>query len=422
MPTTKPTTTPGSSKADQTSPLRLGMVGGGRDAFIGAVHRAAARLDGEIEVVAGALSSSPEKALASGRDLGLADDRNYPDWEAMVAGERERPAGERIDLVSIVTPNDTHFAIARAFADAGFHVVCDKPMVNTPEEAAELVRLVDDRGVVFCVTYNYTGYPMVKEARARVRSGELGRPRKVVVEYAQGWLRTLLEAEGHKQAAWRGDPERAGVSSALGDIGSHAFDLVRYVTGLEVRRLFADLGTVVEGRRMEDDATVLLELEGGVRGLLIASQISTGERNHLRLRVYGSEAGLDWSQESPERLQLLRADGSRTVLYRGAGPLSESAERHSRLPGGHPEGFIEAFANVYRNAADAIRSARGGQGAAHDRGSAAGPPGGVLDFPTVRDGARGVHFIHAAVESHSRGGWVEAAYTPPGGGSEGTVR
>ncbi len=398
------------------------MVGGGPGAFIGAVHRMAAALDGCYELAAGVFSADPEKSGAMGAELGLDPARVYGSVQEMAEREASLPAGERIEAVSIVTPNHLHHPVARAFLEAGIHVICDKPLTTTVRDAEELCRLSEERGLVFAVTYNYTGYPMVKEARARVRSGELGRPRKVVVEYAQGWLRTLLEAEGHKQAAWRGDPERAGVSSALGDIGSHAFDLVRYVTGLEVRRLFADLGTVVEGRRMEDDATVLLELEGGVRGLLIASQISTGERNHLRLRVYGSEAGLDWSQESPERLQLLRADGSRTVLYRGAGPLSESAERHSRLPGGHPEGFIEAFANVYRNAADAIRSARGGQGAAHDRGSAAGPPDADLDFPTVWDGARGVHFIHAAVESHSRGGWVEAAYTPPGGGSEGTVR
>jgi predicted dehydrogenase len=259
-----------------------------------------------------------------------------------------------------------------------------------------------ERGLVFAVTHNYSGYPMVKEARERVDRGELGELRKVVVEYTQGWLATLLEAEGHKQAEWRGDPERAGASSALGDIGSHAHHLVRYVTGLEVTRLFADLGTVVEGRRMEDDATVLLELEGGVRAVLLASQIATGERNHLRLRVFGSVGSLDWHQEDPERLRVRMPDGSERVAYRGAGELSERATANTRLPAGHPEGFIEAFANIYRNVARTLR----GEVAAF-----------ANDFPTVQDGARGVHFIHAALASHRGRGWIDAAYTPPGEGS-----
>ncbi len=240
---------------------------------------------------------------------------------------------------------------------------------------------------------------MVKEARERVRSGELGELRKVVVEYSQGWLRTLLEAEGQKQAAWRGDPARAGASSALGDIGSHAHNLVRYVTGLEVQRLFADLGTVVEGRQLEDDATVLLELEGGVRGLLFASQISTGERNHLRLRVYGSERGLDWSQEDPNRMRIVEADGSERILYRNAGASSGRAAAHTRLPSGHPEGFIEAFASIYTNVAHTVR------------GDAAPF---ADDFPTVQDGAHGVHFITKAIESQATGTWIDATYTPPG--------
>jgi predicted dehydrogenase len=269
-------------------------------------------------------------------------------------------------------------------------------MTTNLADAEELCRLAAERDLVFCVTHNYTGYPMVKEARERVQAGALGDVRKVVVEYSQGWLSTLLEAEGQKQATWRSDPEQGGPSSVLGDIGSHAHNLVRYVTGLEVTRLFADLGTVVEGRKVDDDATVLLELDGGVRALLFASQIATGERNHLRLRVYGSEGALDWSQEDPNELRITAPDGAETVLYTG-GSLSERAQAHTRLPGGHPEGFIEAFANLYRNVARTIR----GDGEPFDD-----------DYPTVEDGAHGVNFIFTSVRSHAEGGWVSGAYTP----------
>jgi predicted dehydrogenase len=336
----------------------------------------------------------------------------------MADREAARPEAERIELVSIVTPNHLHHATAKAFLERGFHVVCDKPLTTALPDAEELCRLAAERDLLFAVTYNYTGYPMVKEARARVRAGELGEVRKVVVEYSQGWLRTLLEAEGQKQASWRGDPARAGASSALGDIGSHAHDLVRYVTGLETVRLFADLGTVVEGRAMEDDATVLLELDGGARGLLFVSQIATGERNHLRLRVYGSERGLDWCQEEPDRLRLVDADGSERIVYRAAGAASEAAASHTRLPGGHPEGFIEAFANVYRNVADTLRETEGAGGTRDARaarvGARATPTPFASDFPTVQDGAHGVHFIHAALRSHREGTWVDASYAPPG--------
>ena len=378
------------------------MVGGGPGAFIGAVHRMAAALDGEYELVAGAFSSDPSKSAQTGGALGLDPSRVYDSYQRMAEGEASLPPDQRIEIVSVVTPNHLHHPVAKSFLEAGFHVVCDKPLTNTVEDAEELCRLAAGGKLVFAVTYNYTAYPMVKEARARVLAGELGSLRKVVVEYSQGWLRTLLEAEGQKQAEWRGDPTRAGASSALGDIGSHAHDLLRYVTGLETVRLFADLGTVVAGRRLEDDATVLLELDGGTRGVLLTSQISTGERNHLRLRVYGSEAALDWCQEQPDRLRLVAPDGTETILHRGGSSLSEAASSATRLPGGHPEGFIEAFANVYRNVARAVRGGQSGQ--AHD-------------FPTVQDGARGVHFIHRAVESHRGGGWVDAAYTPPPGGA-----
>jgi predicted dehydrogenase len=380
--------------------IRYGMVGGGPGAFIGAVHRMATALDGGYELVAGAFSADPAKSVETGRELGLAPNRVYASYDAMADGECGRPESERIQVVSIVTPNHLHHPIAKRFLEAGIHVVCDKPLTTTVADAEELCTLAADRGLLFAVTHNYTGYPMVKEARARVRAGELGTVRKVVVEYSQGWLRTLLESEGQKQAEWRNDPERSGASGVLGDIGSHAHNLVRYVTDLEVERLFADLGTVVDGRKIDDDATVLLELESGARGLLFASQIATGERNHLRLRVYGADGGLDWSQEDPNRLRLIEADGSERILYRGSDALSDAARAHTRLPGGHPEGFIEAFANIYQNVARAIED-----------GSGTG------DFPTVRDGAHGVHFIHKAVESDREEAWIVAGYDPPGADS-----
>ena len=375
------------------------MVGGGPGAFIGAVHRMAAQLDGGYELVAGAFSADAHRSATTGVELGLDPSRVHGSFVDLAAAENALPADRRAEIVVIVTPNHLHYPVAKLFLEHGLHVICDKPLTHTVEEAEELCRLAAERDLIFAVTHNYTGYPMVKEARARIRAGELGELRKVVVEYSQGWLRTLLEAEGQKQAEWRADPARAGVSSALGDIGSHAHTLVRHVTGLEVRRLFADLGSVVDGRVLEDDATVLMELEGGVRCLLFASQIATGERNHLRLRVYGADRALDWSQENPERLRLVEPDGTERILYRGGEELSAEARAATRLPAGHPEGFIEAFANIYR----AVSAQLGGP--------VDSAPG---DFPTVQDGAHGVHFIHRAVESHARGAWVDATYSPPG--------
>ena len=291
------------------------MVGGGPGAFIGQVHRMAAALDGGYQLIAGAFSSDPAKSQETARDLGLDPSRAYDSYEEMAESEYALPEGDRIELVSIVTPNHLHHDVASTFLRKGVHVICDKPLTTSVEDAEDLCDLADRYSCLFAVTHSYTGYPIVKEARERVRAGELGEIRKVVVEYNQGWLSTPLETEGHKQAEWRTDPDRAGISSALGDIGSHAHNLVRYVTGLEVQRLFADLGTVVDGRKLEDDATVLLELEGGVRGILSASQISTGERNNLRLRIYGSSRGLDWSQEDPNRLRLIESDGSERMIY-----------------------------------------------------------------------------------------------------------
>ncbi|MDM0017312.1 Gfo/Idh/MocA family protein [Variovorax saccharolyticus] len=369
--------------------LRYAMVGGGRDAFIGAVHRKAIALDGQIELVAGALSSSAEKARASGRDLFLADARNHGDWRALLDDELKRPADERIDFVSIVTPNHVHFPVAQAFVEAGFHVVCDKPLVHTREQADALVAAVARQGTVFGVTYNYTGYPMVRQAREMVRAGELGEIRKVVVEYNQGWLATRLEGEGNKQAAWRSDPARSGAAGAIGDIGSHAENLMAAVTGLEIESLCADLSSLVAGRALDDDGSLLLRLRGGARGVLIASQINTGLENDLRLRVSGTLGTLVWRQEQPSELTHLPHDGPKRIFTRGSPWLSEAAQRASRLPSGHPEGFIEAFANVYAGVAADIRARLAGQ------------PADALaaDYPRVEDGARGVRFIERTVAS-----------------------
>lgn len=366
--------------------LKMGMVGGGRGAFIGAVHRKACALDGEIEFAAGALSSKPEKAVESGRDLGLADRRNYPTWEAMLEGELKLPVGERIDFVSIVTPNDVHYPVAKAFAAAGVHVVCDKPMVTSGEEARELVEVVKKSGVVFCVTYNYSGYPMVKQARHMVRGGELGEIRKVIVEYNQGWLANALEKTGQKQADWRTDPRRSGAGGAIGDIGSHAEQLVSYVTGLEMEAICADLTTFVAGRKLDDDANLLIRYKGGARGVLVASQVEIGHENDLRIRVWGTKAGLEWRQEEPNELWFKPEGQPQQVMRRGNGYLCEEAQRNTRLPPGHPEAFIEAFANVYVAAAKVMRGA-----------PALGGREG--DYPDVYDGARGVFFIEKVVES-----------------------
>ena len=372
-----------------TRPLRYGMVGGGRDAFIGAVHRKACALDGEATLVAGALSSDPEKARASGADLGLDPSRAYPSWQAMLDGELALPAEQRIEFVSIVTPNHVHYPVAKAFAAAGFHVVCDKPLVHTSEHADDLVRTAAASGTVFAVTYNYPGYPMVREARERVRSGQLGPIRKVIVEYNQGWLATALEQSGHKQAGWRTDPARSGAAGAIGDIGSHAENLVATVTGLEIAQICADLTSFIPGRRLDDNGDLLLRFEGGARGVLIASQVEIGCENDLRLRVFGEHGSLAWHQEEPNALLLDLLDQPRQILTRGNAYLSPAAQKASRLPAGHPEAFLEAFANVYLGAFEAIRAAQAGV--------APGPL--EADFPTVVDGARGVRFIERTVES-----------------------
>ncbi|MFN3266035.1 MAG: Gfo/Idh/MocA family protein [Deinococcales bacterium] len=364
-------------------PLRYGMVGGGRDAFIGAVHRKAMALDAAYVFVAGALSSQPEKAILSGQDLGLDKSRNYPNWQAMLEGELALPPEQRIEVVSIVTPNHVHFEVANAFAANGFHVVCDKPLVHTSTQAEALLATVAKSGVVFGVTYNYTGYPMVKQARYMVRSGQLGKIRKVVVEYNQGWLANKLVS---KQAIWRTDPARSGIAGCVGDIGSHAENLIATVTGLELESLCADLTTFVAGRQLDDDANLLLRFAGGAKGVLIASQIEIGSENDVRLHVYGEKGSLHWQQENPNYLELCWLKGAKQIYSRGASYLCAEAQKASRLPPGHPEAFLEAFANVYLGIAEAIHAKNAGQAA-------------TGDFPTLEDGVRGVRFIEKTVES-----------------------
>jgi predicted dehydrogenase len=355
--------------------LRCAMVGGGRDAFIGAVHRKAMALDGQIELVAGALSSEPEKARASGQDLGLADDRNHGSWQDLLADELRRPPGERVDFVSIVTPNHVHYAVAVAFVEAGFHVVCDKPLVHESVQAQALVHAVKKSGTVFGVTYNYTGYPMVREARHLVRTGVLGEVRKVTVEYNQGWLATAVEGQGNKQAGWRLDPARSGSVGTMGDIA--------------LESICADLTAFGEGRKLDDDGHLLLRYTNGARGVIIASQVAAGVENDLRLQVSGTLGTLTWRQEEPNQLVHSPVDAPRRILTRGSPWLCESARRASRLPAGHPEAFIEAFANVYLGVAADIR--------AHSAGFNADPL--AADYPRVEDGARGVRFIEKVVES-----------------------
>lgn len=376
--------------------LRAGMVGGGRDAFIGGVHRMAMRLDGAIELVAGAFSSDPGKSRRSGEDLFLNPRRVYSDFKTMAAEEAKLPVGERIDFVSVVTPNRLHVPVCRAFLEAGFNVVCDKPLAFHLDEALALREVVRKSGKVFVLTHNYTGYPIVKEARALVRRGELGEIRKVVVEYHQGWLSNPIEREGQKQASWRTDPAQAGAAGCLGDIGTHAENLARYITGLEIEELCAEFTTFVPGRQLEDDASVLIRYRGNAKGVLLSSQIAAGEENALSIRLSGREASLEWTQENPDELTVMPAGGPRQIRRPGHNYLSESARRFIRLPAGHPEGFIEAFANIYREAARAIGAEAGGE-----------PLPADCDFPTIDDGVAGMAFLATAVASAQAGGvWM----------------
>jgi len=380
--------------------LKMGMVGGGPGSFIGDVHFKAASLDGGIDLVAGAFSSDPKKSKQKGAELDLDPARVYGSYDEMIAKERALPDGARIDFVSIVTPNHVHFPAAKAFLQAGFHVVCDKPMTLNAAEARELQAIVKKSKKVFALTHNYTGYPMVKLARDLVRGGELGKIRKIVVQYPQGWLSTALEKTDQKQAAWRTDPKRSGAAGCMGDIGTHAENLAEYITGLCITEMCADLHTFVKGRRLDDDGNVLLRFEGGVSGLLHSSQISVGEENGLAIWVYGENKGIEWHQEHPNYLNIKSQDGPEEVWKRGNGYVaakSPAAARATRIPSGHPEAFLEAFANIYKNAADTIRASILGQK----------PDPLALDFPTVDDGLRGMLFIETVVKSSkSKEKWV----------------
>ncbi|TAG32662.1 MAG: gfo/Idh/MocA family oxidoreductase [Verrucomicrobia bacterium] len=378
--------------------LRYGMIGGGRGAFIGAVHRIAAQMDGQAELVAGALSSDPERSAASGADLYLDPARVYGSYTAMAKAEAARPRDERLDFVVIVTPNHQHFPPAKLFLENGFNVVCDKPVTFDLKEARALRKIIEKSGKVFALTHNYTGNALVKQARDLVRAGKLGPIRKVVGEYPQGWLSTALEKTEQKQAAWRTDPARSGAAGCMGDIGTHAENLARYVTGLRITELCADLTAFVPGRALDDDGNVLLRFAGGAKGVLHASQISVGEENALSLRVYGEKAGLEWKQEHPNQLLVKYPDRPTEIWGRGNGYLtSAAAAAATRIPAGHPEGYLEAFGNLYREIFRAVRAEVSGKKLPKD-----------LDYPTIDDGVEGMAFIAAVVKSSKLGAkWVK---------------
>ncbi|MCB9320761.1 MAG: Gfo/Idh/MocA family oxidoreductase [Lewinellaceae bacterium] len=376
----------------------MGMVGGGRGAFIGAVHRMAAALDGQIELVCGAFSGDPAKSKASGEDLMIPADRVYASYAEMIEKEKQLPADVRMDFISIVTPNHVHFGPAKMALENGFHVVCDKPLAFNMEEALELESLVKKTGLLFALTHNYTGYPMVKQARDMIRAGKLGKIRKVVVEYPQGWLATKVEDTDSKQASWRTDPKRSGVAGCMGDIGTHAENLAEFITGLKIKKLCADLTAFVDGRLLDDDGNVLIHFDNGAKGILFASQISVGEENNLRIRVYGEKGGMEWAQQEPNTLWLKWPDRPVEMMRTGVGTLSAAAQAHTRIPAGHPEGYLEAFANIYRNFAYCLQ--------ARIAGETVDPV--YQDFPTASDGVRGMLFINRVVESSQAGAvWTE---------------
>jgi predicted dehydrogenase len=382
--------------------IRYGMVGGGRGAFIGAVHRIAAAMDQQIELVCGAFSSDPERSKVSGADLFLSPDRCYGTFQEMIRGEAKRPATERMDFIAIVTPNHMHFPPAKMALESGFHVLSDKPATFNLAEAKKLAEIVQKTGQLYGLTHNYTGYPLVKEARDMVRAGKLGKIRKVVVEYPQGWLATRIEATGQKQAGWRTDPKRSGAAGCIGDIGTHAENLAEYITGLPIEELAADITAFVAGRKLDDDGNVLLRFEGGAKGVLHASQISVGEENNLNIRVYGEKGGLEWHQNSPNTMLLKWLDQPMQVYRTGLGYLGANAKAATRTPPAHPEGYLEAFANIYKNFANHIRACEDGRKLAQDDPA--------LDYPKIEDGIRGMAFIEAVVKSSKKNAaWTKLA-------------
>lgn len=386
----------GTSAGEGKRRIRLGMVGGGPGAFIGAVHRIAARMDDHYELVAAALSSDAARSRSAAQDLHIAPDRAYASYTEMAALEAKRP--DLIEAVSIVTPNNMHYPMAKAFLEAGFHVICDKPMTTTLEEALDLAAIVHRTGLIFGLTHNYTGYPMVRQARQMVADGQLGKIRVVQVEYAQDWLATPLEQTGQKQAAWRTDPARSGGGGSLGDIGTHAYNIAHFVTGLHCSEIAADVSIFVPGRRLDDNVQLLLRFAEGAKGALWASQVATGNANNLRLRVYGEKAGLEWHQEEPNDLLFTRL-GEAPETIRRPGPGGNSPSAHaSRIPAGHPEGYLEAFAQLYTDLAEQIYAHREGRS----------PSLASLLVPNVDDGVEGMRFIAATLESGRRNAaWVE---------------
>jgi predicted dehydrogenase len=376
--------------------LRLGMVGGGPGGFIGAVHRIAARIDDRFELVAAALSSNPEKSRQAAHDLHISPDRAYGNFAEMATAESKRP--DPIDAVSIVTPNHLHFAPAKAFLEAGIHVICDKPLTTTVEDALSLARIVNKSGLIFGLTHNYTGYPTIRQAREMIAANELGPLRLVQVEYAQDWLTTPLETTGQKQAVWRTDPAQSGPAGSLGDIGTHAYNIACFVSGLSAEQVAADVSTFVPGRRLDDNVQVLLRYQGGVRGMLWASQVAVGNENNLRLRIYGEKGGLEWAQENPNYLHFSQYGKSTRTLTRNGAEATSSAKHASRIPSGHPEGYLEAFAQLYTDLAEQI--------SAHQAGRA--PAKESLLVPTVHDGIAGVQFIAAVLDSsRQNAAWVK---------------
>ncbi len=372
--------------------LRMGMIGGGKGAFIGAVHRIALNMDGLIELCCGALSIEPDVAIESGKLLFLPEDRVYTSYQEMIEKESKMPADKRIDFITIVTPNFAHFAPAMLALEHGFNVVLEKPMTFTLDEAKQLQQKVKETGLLLCLTHTYSGYPMVKQAKYMVQNNELGKVRKIMVEYPQGWLSKLSEREGNAQAAWRTDPTKSGKSGCMGDIGTHAAHLAEYISGLKITKLCADLNTVVEGRRLDDDGNVLLKFDNGANGVLVASQIAAGEENALRIRVYGEKGGLDWRQEEPNTLLVKWLDKPAEILRAGSNysnTLSSFATHNCRTPGGHPEGYLEAFGNIYRNFALTLSAKIDGTE----------PTKEMLDFPSVDEGVRGMAFIDNVVAS-----------------------
>ncbi len=365
------------------------MIGGGQGAFIGAVHRIASRIDDEYELVCGAFSSDPEKAKASGIALGLSAERSYTSYIELIEKENQLPEDQRVQVISIVTPNHVHFEPAKLALENGFHVILDKPMTFSLAEAKELEKVVKSSGKRFCLTHTYTGYPMVKEAKQIVKQNRLGAIRKIYVEYPQGWLSTFLEGSDQKQAAWRTDPGKSGIAGAMGDIGTHAFNLAEYISGLQVTKVCADINIVVEGRRLDDDGAVLLKFNNGASGVLIASQVATGDENNIKIRVYGEKGGLEWQQDVANTLLVKWPEKPAEIMRTGGGYVSSFASHNTRTPAGHPEGYLEAFANLYRNFALCVKADLAGEI----------PTAEQLDYPGIEDGLRGMAFVENVIAS-----------------------